>query len=263
MSDTPGRSAGTAAGYTVGDIARLAGVTVRTLHHYDEIGLLSPSGRTMSGYRLYEAGDLERLQRILCYRELGFPLTEIATIIDDPQVDPLEHLRRQHRMLTERVDRLGRIVATVEKAMEAREMGINLEPHELVEVFGEHNPAQYAAEAEERWGDTDAFRESQRRTSTYTKDDWIRMREEASEIEGRLADAMHAGLPPDSAAAMEAAEAHRQHISRWFYDCSREMHRALGEMYVADERFTAHYEAVAAGLGPYVRDTIVANADRS
>src|SRR6266498_107409 len=113
-------------GYSVGDVARLAHVTVRTLHHYDEIGLLRPSARTEAGYRRYSDSDLERLQRVLCYRDLGFSLEEITAILDHPAIDPLGHLRRQHGLLTGRIDRLRRMVATVERAMEARKMGINL-----------------------------------------------------------------------------------------------------------------------------------------
>ena len=249
--------------YSVGEVARGARVTVRALHHYDEIGLLTPSGRTTAGYRLYADADLERLQRILCYRKLGFGLDDIASLLGDGHVDTLGHLRRQHRLLTERIGHLRRMVATLEKTMEAREMGINLEPHEMLEVFGDADPTEHAREAEQRWGETDAYRESHRRTSSYTKRDWLRLRAESSAIERRLADALAAGVAPDTPAAMDAAEAHRRHICDWFYHCPPEMHRALGEMYVVDERFTAYYERVAAGLAAYVRDAIAANADRA
>ena len=89
----------------VGEVAALAGVTVRTLHHYDRIGLLSPSGRTSSGYRQYAPADLDRLHQVLLYRELGFPLEEVAALLDDPAADPAEHLRRQHRLLRDRLER--------------------------------------------------------------------------------------------------------------------------------------------------------------
>ena len=249
--------------YTVGEVARFAGVTVRTLHHYDEVGLLSPSGRTAAGYRQYGDLDLERLQRILCYRELGFGLEDIATILDDPRNDPIDHLRRQHEVLTEQLDRLAAMVAAVKKTMEARKMGISLNPEEMFEVFGEHDPSQYADEVEQRWGDTDAYKQSQRRTSSYTKDDWLRIKAEGADAEQQLAAAMAAGLPPDSAEAMDAAEKHRLQIDRWFYDLSPDMHRHLGDMYIADPRFTKHYEDVAPGLAQYVRDAIHANADRA
>jgi MerR family transcriptional regulator, thiopeptide resistance regulator len=114
----------------VGEVAALAGVTVRTLHHYDRIGLLSPSGRTAAGYRQYAPADLDRLHRVLLYRELGFPLEEVATLLDAPDADPEAHLRRQHRLLRDRLERTQAMVAAVEKEMEARSMGISLTPEE-------------------------------------------------------------------------------------------------------------------------------------
>src|SRR5688572_9531322 len=126
----------------VGEVAALAGVTVRTLHHYDRIGLLSPSGRTSSGYRQYGPADLDR----------------------------------QHRVLRDRMERTAEMVAAVEKEMEARAMGISLTPEERFEVFGEHDPAQYEVEVEERWGETDAYAQSKRKTAAYTKDDWLRIK---------------------------------------------------------------------------------------
>jgi MerR family transcriptional regulator, thiopeptide resistance regulator len=249
--------------WTIGEVARLAGVTVRTLRHYDEIGLLSPSARTASGYRRYKYGDLERLQRIVAYRQLGFGLDEIATILDDPKADPLDHLRRQHELLTGRVEELQRIVRAIEGTMEAHKLGIQLNPKEMFEVFGDFDPGEHAEEAEQRWGGTDAYRESQRRVSSYTKQDWLQLKAEGGQIEQRLAAAFASGLPADSAEAMDAAEAHRRHISEWFYDCTYEIHRGLAEMYVADERFTAHYDRRAAGLAAYVRAAILANATRA
>jgi MerR family transcriptional regulator, thiopeptide resistance regulator len=248
---------------TVGAVARMAGVTVRTLHHYDEIGLLTPSGRSNAGYRRYADEDLERLQRILFYRELGFGLDQIKTVMTDGTADASAHLRRQHAMLLERIGRLQRMASAVEKAMEARTMGINLTPEERLEVFGDFDPHEHEAEVEERWGDTDAYRESARRTASYTKADWQRMKAEAAGPMNRLVAAMDAGSPADAAEAMDAADAHRQHISRWFYDCSYEVHVGLAEMYVADARFTATYEKVAPGLARYLHDAIKANAARS
>jgi DNA-binding transcriptional MerR regulator len=244
-------------------VARLSGVSVRTLHHYDEIGLLSPSERTSAGYRQYDGDDLARLQQILCYRSLGFDLRKIATILDDPRIDTLDHLRKQRELLESKLEHLTEMVRTVEKMMEARKMGINLNPDEMFEVFGDFDPAEHQAEVEERWGKTDAFKESQKRTSRYKKEDWKRLGKEAEEIGARLADTMKKGLAANSAAAMDLAEQARLHIDRWFYPCSHEMHRNLGEMYVADPRFAKHYEDRAPGLAVYVRDAIAANADRA
>ena len=183
-------------GYSIGKVARIARVTVRTLRHYDEMGLLHPSGRLDSGYRSYSAEDLERLQRILCYRQLGFPLDTVKALLDDPNTDPLEHLRRQRALLNERIDALRQMVATVEKIMEARTMGINLEPDELLEVFGDTDPTEHSEEAEQNWGDTDAWAESQRRVSTYTKEDWLRMRAENAALMADIAAARAEGARP-------------------------------------------------------------------
>jgi DNA-binding transcriptional MerR regulator len=199
---------------------------------------------------------------VLVYRELGFPLEEVATLLDDPDADPAAHLRRQHRLLRERLERTQAMVAAVEKEMEARQMGISLTPEERFELFGNGFSDEYQAEAEERWGDTEAWAQSQRRTSAYTKADWVRIKEETDDVEHRFAAALRDGVPADSAAAMDLAEEHRQHISRWFYDCPPEMHAGLGRMYVEDERFTAHYEEVAPGLAQYVSTAVQANAAR-
>lgn len=250
-------------GYSVGEAAKLTGVTVRTLHHYDQIGLLSPGERTAAGYRRYRDADLERLQQILGYRELGFPLEEIATILADPDADAIGHLKRQHGLLRERAERLHKMIEAIEFLMEAEQMGIQLTAEERFEVFGDFDPDQYAAEAEQRWGGTDAYRESQRRTGSYTKEDWLRIKSEAEQIYRRFAEAMAAGQPADGASAMDLAEQHRAQISRWFYDCSYEIHRGLGEMYVADHRFTENIDRDAPGLAAYVRDAILANAARA
>ncbi len=246
----------------VGEVAALAGVTVRTLHHYDRIGLLSPSGRTAAGYRRYSAADLDRLHQVLLYRELGFPLEEVATLLDDPSADPAEHLRRQHRLLQDRLERTRAMVAAVEKEMEAMDMGISLTPEERFELFGDWLPEEYEQEAEERWGDTEAWSQSQARTRSYTKDDWVRVKAEGEDVEARMAAALQGGVAPDSPQAMDLAEEARQQISRNFYDCSPEMHAGIGRMYVEDERFTAHYERRAPGLAQWVSTAVQANAAR-
>lgn len=246
--------------HPVGTVARLAGVTVRTLHHYDEIGLLRPSGRSGAGYRRYGDADLERLQLIRYYRELGFPLEEIATILDDPRADPAAHLRRQHGLLTGRIHRLQEMVTAIEFAMEASRVGINLTPEERFEVFGDQDPERYAAEAEERWGGSAAYQESARRTGRYTKEDWLRNRAENEEWGERFVALMADGTPPDSPEAMALAEEHRQLISRWFYECSYEIHTGLADMYVADPRFTAYFERIRPGMAAYLGEAIHANA---
>ncbi|SOC47945.1 transcriptional regulator [Blastococcus aggregatus] len=246
----------------VGEVAALAGVTVRALHHYDRIGLLSPSGRTSAGYRQYAPADLDRLHSVLLYRALGFSLEEVATLLDDPSADPTEHLRRQHRLLLDRRDRTSAMVAAVEKELEARAMGISLTPEERFEVFGEQDPAQYDAEVSQRWGDTDAYAQSKRRTAAYAKEDWLRIKAAAEDLEARFAAALAAGVPADSPQAMDLAEEHRQQITGTYYDCPPEMHAALGRMYVEDERFAAHHDGRAPGLARYVSTAVQANAVR-
>ena len=248
-------------GRTVGEVAAMAGVTVRTLHHYDRIGLLSPSARSSAGYRLYAPDDLDRLHQVLLYRELGFSLEDVAELLAD-DADPEAHLRRQHRLLRDRLERTQQMVAAVEKEMEARAMGMSLTPEEKFEVFGEFDPDQYEEEVQERWGETDAYAQSKRRTSAYTKDDWVRIKAEGEDVEARFAAALTAGVPADSEQAMDLAEEHRQQISRNFYDCPPEMHAGLGRMYVEDERFTAHYDQRAPGLAQYVSTAVQANAAR-
>ncbi|MEU3452835.1 MerR family transcriptional regulator [Micromonospora sp. NPDC006766] len=246
--------------YTVGQVARAARVTVRTLHHYDEIGLLSPSGRTPAGYRRYSDADLERLQLIRAYRELGFPLEEIAEILDDPAADPVAHLRRQHELLTGRIGKLREMVAAIELAMEARRMNIGLTPQERFEVFGDFDPDAHAEEAERRWGGTEAYRQSAERVSRYSKEDWLRHKAQNEDWGRRLAELMASGAPADSPEAMALAEEHRQLISRWFYDCSYEFHTGLADMYIADPRFTGYYEKIRPGMATYLNEAIHANA---
>ena len=248
--------------YTVGQLAALAHVTVRALHHYDEIGLLTPTERTEAGYRRYSERDVERLQQLLFYRELGFPLDRIAALLDG-ETDAAAHLRTQRRLLTERIARLQAMVAAIDRTMEVSEMELKLKPEERFEVFGEFAPEDHEAEARARWGSSPAFDESQRRAAKYSKDDWLQLKKEAGDIVEGLAASMHAGASADSRQAMDLAERHRQHISRWFYHCSYEIHCGLGEMYVSDPRFTSHYDAAAPGLAVYVRDAILANAKRA
>ena len=124
------------------------------------------------------------------------------------------------------------------------------------------DPGSFADEARERWGHTDAWRESVQRTRGYTEDDWARIRAESDEVFGRMAALMAEGTSPTSAAAMDLAESHRRHIDRWFYACSPDMHRGLASMYTADPRFSAYFEERHVGLAAFAADAIDANADR-
>ena len=250
-------------GLTVGEVATLASVSVRTLHHYDRIGLLTPSERSGSGYRHYSDGDLAALQQILFFKELGFGLAEIARIMNDPSFDHLEALRMQGRMLKDKSAQLALMAEAVEAAIDATKGGVTLDADDMFEVFGEFDPKEYENEAEERWGSTDAYKESARRTARYTTGDWQRFKEESEAINAAIAAAMDAGLPADSAEAMDAVDRHRLLIDKWFYPCPPAMHCGLAEMYIADPRFAANYEKIHEGMALYVHDAILANATRS
>lgn len=248
--------------YTVGEVARLAHVSVRTLHHYDEVGLLEPSERSEAGYRLYSLEDLERLQQILFYKELGFALNEIGELMSDPAFDRREALEAQRDLISVQALRLDALLGLIHKTLASMEGGIRMSKEEMFEVFGDFDPSQYEQEVRERWGESEAYKESARRAARYTKQDWQRFKDESEEITTAIVAAMDAGRPPTDPQAMDAVERHRLQIDRWFYPCSREMHAALGEMYVADPRFTATYEKMHTGMARYVRDAIAANLGR-
>lgn len=248
--------------YTVGEVAELAGISVRTLHHYHERGLLVPTVRSPAGYRLYSPDDLRRLRQILLYRELDFGLEEIADMLASPDAGTDDHLRRQHALLRARRDRTAVLIGALEREIEARKMGMALTPEEQLEIFGTDKLDEHAAEAEQRWGDTEAWQQSRRKTAAYTKQDWITIKAEAdANIEG-FAAAIRAGEPPEGAVAMDLAEAHRGHLCRWFYDCGYGAHRGLAELYISDPRYMASYDEIEPGFSQYVHDAIVANAER-
>ena len=247
---------------TVGQVAEQLGVTVRTLHHYDQIGLLSPSARSGAGYRLYTQADLTRMQNVVVYRRLGFPLEEIADLLDDAGPALVEHLQRQRAAVMSRLEEMSSLVTAIDRALEKEMNGVDLTKEEQRELFGDGFSEEYAAEAQERWGDTDAWRQSQERTARYTKADWEQIKAESEAINAAFVAALEAGAPATSEAAMDAAERARKQIHDRFYDLSPEFHRNLGDMYVSDPRFTKTYEDIAPGLAQYVRDAIHANADR-
>lgn len=265
---------------TVSEVARISGVSVRTLHHYEEIGLLRPATRSASGYRLYSRQDLLRLQQILFYRELGFALEQIRQVLSAPEHERTHSLREQRGLLAEKIEHLQRVLGAVDRALrdagapapqpthpQDREEPAMTTPatpatdEELFEVFGkdvrEHEP-----EARARWGHTESYRESARRTGAYTKDDWATIKAEDEQLLAELAAALAQGLAPTAEPVLALAERHRLHIDRWFYPCSPAMHAGLGQMYLADARFTAHYEAVRPGLAAFVAAAWQANAER-
>jgi DNA-binding transcriptional MerR regulator len=244
---------------TVGAVADLTGLSVRTLHHYDHVGLVVPSVRTAAGYRGYTDADVERLHVVLVYRAAGLPLDDIRVLLDDPEVDGLARLQRQHALLLERVDGLQRTIKAVEELMDAHRSGIQLTAEEQVEIFGTTSfGAEYAVEAEQRWGDTDAWKQSQQRVARMTKQDWLDVKAEGDALLADLAEAKRVGVVPGSPEADALAARHRAAIER-FYECGGDMHRCLVEMYVADARFTAYYDDVEPGLAQFVHDVVIAS----
>lgn len=246
--------------YTVSRVARIARVTVRTLHHYDEIGLLVPSGRSTAGYRLYSWEDLQRLQQILLFRQLDFSLEAIGRLLDDPAYDRRAALRAQRDLLREKVRRAEAVIRAVDATLEAMEGGTEMDETTMFDGFDE---GPYAEEARERWGDTDAYRESMHRARGYTRDDWARIRAEAEEVEAAFAAMLEAGRRPEDPEVADLAERSRLHIDRWFYPCSREFHLNLADMYVSDPRFRRHYDERREGLAEFVAGAIRANAARA
>ncbi|MFJ9410579.1 MerR family transcriptional regulator [Streptomyces sp. NPDC101393] len=258
--------ASTGTGYSVGQVSGFAGVTVRTLHHYDTAGLLSPSGRSQAGYRLYSDADLARLQQILFYRELGFPLDEIAAILEDPQADALGHLRARHRLLTDQIGKLRRLVEVAEQAMEVQQTGVRLTPEERFEVFGEITfDLSYATEAHLKWQHSEGHQRAIARAAAHSKEDWAQLMAEAAEWRRHLTAAYDAGEPADGERARDLAEQHRQHISRWFTACPTDMHCRIADDFTADPRAFALVVPPTEQrprLAPYLRGAIHANAAR-
>ncbi|GAT08728.1 MerR family transcriptional regulator [Mycolicibacterium novocastrense] len=244
---------------TVGAVATLTGVSVRTLHHYDHIGLVVPSVRTEAGYRGYTDADIERLHLVLVYRSVDMPLEEIRALLDgDGHV--LGHLERQHRLLLDRADYLQHTIKAVEELMSAHRNGVQLTADEQVEIFGSAVFDEYAAESEQRWGGSDAWTQSRQRTARMTKQDWIEFKTDNDALLAALADAHRDGVAPGTQRADELAAWHRANIER-FYDCDHEMHVRLAEMYLADERFKRYYDDAEPGLAQFVHDVIAASAD--
>lgn len=210
-----------------------------------------------SGYRLYSEHDLERLQEILGWRALGFSLDEIGELLDEAGHDRLSALRTQRELVDTELARLAALARALDRAIATVEHG-DKQPDET--MFSGFDPSRYEDEARERWGHTDAYKESARRAASYGEEQWREIKAQAQEIERLFVELKRSGQPADSEPARAVAEQARRHIDRWFYPCSRETHRALGDMYVADPRFAANYENVEPGLTDYVRDAIAANA---
>jgi MerR family transcriptional regulator, thiopeptide resistance regulator len=246
--------------WTVGAVAKLAKVTVRTLHHYDAIDLLRPTDRSDTGYRRYTDADLEQLQQILFFRELGFALGEIRRIMIEPGFDRRRALLAQRSLLGDKARRTEAMLAAIDRALDALDEGVDMDANEMFAVFGDFKPEDYEAEVEQRWGHTDAYAESARRTSRYAKADWEFIKAEGDAITAAFVDALDRGLPPEDPAVQAVVERHWQHLAHWFYTPTAEMYAGLGDLYVDDLRFTRNIDRARAGLAAFQRAAMRAYA---
>lgn len=245
--------------YTIKKLAEMAGVSVRTLHHYDAIGLVAPGSRSASGYRLYGEDELLRLQQVLFYRELDMSLEEIGRILDRPGYDPVAALEAQARLLAARAERIARLMDTVGRTI-GRLKGENmLDDEELYAGFDKAKIEKVKAEAKERWGGTQAYAMSQKRVAKMSKEDWSRVKAEGEAVDRAAAEAMRRGEDPASASVQSIMARKFEHL-RAFYEPTPEMFAGLGRMYAEDERFKKHYEELAPGLAGYLDRAMAAFA---
>ncbi|MCA0987164.1 MerR family transcriptional regulator [Guptibacillus algicola] len=239
----------------VKEVADLVGISVRTLHHYDEIGLLRPE-TTEAGYRMYSERDLETLQQILFFKELGFSLKEIQKILEDPAFDRKEALELQRKMLVEKRSHVDHMITTIDKTIKQMLGEIEMTNKEKFEGMNfDHNP--YEEEARRRWGD-EKVDESNNKIKGMSKEDKKKLSEEWDGIYTRLAKLRHGS--PDSAEAQEAIHEWYEFLNH-FGQYSYEAFRGLGQMYVDDERFTKNIDNYGEGLAIFMRDAMAVYAD--
>ncbi len=243
--------------YTIQQLADLAGVSVRTLHHYDEMKLLCPA-RQKNGYRSYGEAELLRLQQILFFRELEFSLEDITKMLAKPGFD-MQKALVQHRVDIEaKKKRLTKLTETIDKTLAKLAGKQEMSDDELFDAFWEKHEKEYAPEAERRWGHTDAYKQSKERTKHLTKDDYKRMAKDADVFMKTLAACIDAG--PAAKKTQELIAQHYESL-RAFYDPSPELYRGLGQMYVDDHRFRAYYEKYDPRMPEFMRDAMNAYCD--
>ncbi|WP_432535617.1 MerR family transcriptional regulator [Kineococcus arenarius] len=251
--------AGACDGLTIGQAASLSGVSVRTLHHWDAIGLVRPGERTPSGYRLYSSVDIARIHRVLIYRELGLPLAHISGLLDAAVLDATTSLREQRAQLLERIERLQGMVDAVDRMVEATTRGILLSAEEQAAIFGGTWDPSWAAGARERWGHTPQWTQYAEHAAARSAEDWQHIAHAVSVLHEDLAAAKRAGVGPGSEEANALAERHRASIAAYFH-CTHAMHVCLGRTYVDDPGFTAYYDTMEPGLARWLSEIIDANA---
>ena len=236
--------------YTVQQLANMAGVSARTLHHYDHIGLLKPSTRTAAGYRLYGEKDLLRLQQILFFKELDFPLSEIQSILDQPNFDQLQALEHHRQTLLERAGRLTRLLQTIDKTiLRLTEGNMEMTDAELYEGFTPEQIERYQREVRDRYDPT-LVQESERRVRRMSKEQWQAVKKDREDITRLMADLM--GRTPGDLEVQKVVGRHHAHIEQ-FYPASAEVYRGLGQLYVEHEEFRAFYNKYRAGLADFMQ----------
>ena len=234
------------------EFAELTGVSVRTLHYYDEIGLLKPCYvDEQNGYRFYDEASLERMQEILFYRELDFPLKSIAEILASPNYDKQKALVEQKRLLTLKKDRLTRLIAALEQA-EKGEITMSAFDNSEYEAARQ----QYEDEAKRRWGSTDAYKESQAKTTGYSKEKWNDVLAGMNSVFAEFAESKKCGESADSDTAQRLVKKLQDYITANFYHCTNDILAGLGQMYVCDERFKKNIDSHGEGTAEFVAEAI-------
>ncbi|MTH53403.1 MerR family transcriptional regulator [Bacillus mangrovi] len=244
--------------YTVQKLAELAGVTPRTLRYYDEIGILKPARINSSGYRIYGKSEVDRLQQILFYRELGVGLEQVQEILSDPQFSGAQALIQHRRKLLEKRKQLDLLIANVEKTISAAEGRTQMSDQEKFEGFKrkmvEENEAKYGEEIRAKYGE-DTIDRSNQNLQNMTKEQYEEVTGLEQQVKVALAEAFKTG-DPSSAESQKAADLHKQWLSFYWDSYSKEAHSGLADMYVADERFKAYYDEKQPGLAQFLRDAI-------
>lgn len=247
--------------YTVKELAELSGVTPRTLRWYDKLGLLKPGRTTGAGYRLYGPAEVDRLQQILFYRELGLPLGEIRDILDAPDFDRRGALQSHLLALRKRREQLDALIGTVERTLLDEKGEIEMSDKEKFEGFkrelAEENDRLYGAEAREKYG-PGPVEDSRKNLMGLSQEQFRCWQELDRELREGLAAAVRAGEDPAGAEGQRLARLHREWLTLLMPDCDDARQAGLGELYVADQRFTAYYDGEVPGCARFLRDAILA-----
>ena len=234
------------------EFAKLTGVSVRTLHYYDEIGLLKPAlVDAQNGYRFYDENSLLRMQEILFYRELDFPLKSILEILSSPDYDKQKALAEQRKLLELKKERLERIIDALDGATKGKVTMTAFDNSDY-----ETARKQYENEAKERWGKTEAYKEHQEKTADYSKDKWQAVNDGLMEIFSKFAECMNNGHTADSDESQALVKELQNYITENYYSCTKEILAGLGQMYIADERFKTNIDEKGEGTAEFVSQAI-------